>query len=619
MGQLNYARLQAVIQNMSAGVCSTDADRRILWANAAFSQLTGHPLDELVGRRPLDFLIGAGVDPALVATLRARLEGSEPFQGELPLRRRDGSSRWVHMAMQPVFDADGMLHEFVAVLTDVTERREADETLRRSTALLEATQSTAHVGGWALDVATGRLYWSAETYLIHDTTPADYTPDVSTAIGFYTAESAAVIEDAVRHAIDGREYDVEVELITARGRRRWVRTMGRPVYAQGRVVQLIGAIRDVTEQRAAEAALRASEARLRSMVEHAPLGIMLTTSTGELTYANSALLRMCGLTAEQARERGPILSLHPDDRERLVRNWHEARRLGTPHNSTGRYLRPDGSVVWWEGTTAPIVVDGDLSAHVVMVLDVSERLTLEREVVESVGREQHQIGIELHDGLGQALTGLAISLESLARRAAAQGNALSPDLRELSGLASQSVAACRDIAEGLAPMQLARGGLRNALRALAQSARSMYGVEVQCSVRGLGALELPTGTAHQLYRIAQEAISNAVRHGQARQIALRVLRLGDRLQMTVVDDGRGMPERPSGEGMGLHTMRYRARMIDAELDVDEIPDGGVRVRCQMRVPRALLAMARQASGSQDAPSPPQPPGPLPQPHAARAS
>lgn len=618
MGQLNYARLQAVIQNMSAGVCSTDADRRILWANAAFSQLTGHPLDELVGRRPLDFLIGAGVEPALVATLRARLDGSESFQGELPLRRRDGSSRWVHMAMQPVFDADGVLHEFVAVLTDVTDRREADETLRRSTALLEATQSTSHVGGWALEVASGKLYWTAETYRIHDTSPADYTPDVATAIGFYTAESAPVIQDAVRHAIEGREYDVEVELVTALGRRRWVRTLGRPVYERGRVVQIVGAIRDVTEQRAAEAALRASEARLRSMVEHSPLGIMLTTSTGQLTYANSALLRMCGLTAGQARERGPILTLHPDDRERLVRNWHEARRLGAPHSSAGRYLRPDGSVVWWEGTTAPIVVDGDLSAHVIMVLDVSERLTLEREVVESVGREQHQLGIELHDGLGQALTGLAISLESLARRAAAQGNALSPDLRELAALASQSVAACRDIAEGLAPMQLARGGLRNALRALAQSARSMYGIEVQCSVRGLGALELPTGTAHQLYRIAQEAISNAVRHGQARRVAVRVLRLGDRLQMTVVDDGRGMPERPSGEGMGLHTMRYRARMIDAELDVDALEEGGLRVRCQMRLPRALLAQARQAAASMDT-APPPPPGPVPQPHAARAS
>ena len=136
MGQLNYARLQAVIHNMSAGVCSTDADRRILWANAAFSQLTGHPLVELLGRRPLDFLIGPGADPGLVATLRARLDNNESFLGELPLRRRDGSSRWVHMAMQPVFDADGVLHEFVAVLTDVTERREADETLRRSTALL---------------------------------------------------------------------------------------------------------------------------------------------------------------------------------------------------------------------------------------------------------------------------------------------------------------------------------------------------------------------------------------------------------------------------------------------------------------------------------------------------
>ena len=191
--------------------------------------------------------------------------------------------------------------------------------------------------------------------------------------------------------------------------------------------------------------------------------------------------------------------------------------------------------------------------------------------------------MELHDGLGQELTGLAISLESLVRQAEAGAHPLRDDLRELSDLASQSVAMCRQIAQGLAPMQLARGGLRNALRSLSASARSLYGVRMRCSVRGLGDQDLPSNTAHQFYRISQEAISNAIRHGQATQIDLRVIRDGDRLQLLVQDNGRGMARSAGGDGMGLHTMRYRAKMIGAELDVGPASGSGVRVRCSLRL------------------------------------
>jgi signal transduction histidine kinase len=218
-----------------------------------------------------------------------------------------------------------------------------------------------------------------------------------------------------------------------------------------------------------------------------------------------------------------------------------------------------------------------------MVLDVTERLALEREVAEAVGHEQDRLGMELHDGLGQELTGLAISLESLVRQADAGGHPLRRDLRELSGLASQSVSMCRQIAQGLAPMQLARGGLRNALRSLAASARSVHGVRLRCRVRGLGEQDLPSNIAHQFYRISQEAISNAIRHGNATQIDLSVIRDGDRLQLLVRDNGRGMPESPAADGMGLHTMRYRAKMIGAELDVGPAAGSGVRVRCSLRL------------------------------------
>ncbi len=243
------------------------------------------------------------------------------------------------------------------------------------------------------------------------------------------------IESAVRRASEtGEDYDLELELVTARGRRRWVRTIGRPVHENGRVVQVIGAIRDVTAQRIAEAALRTSESRLRSMVDHAPMGIMLSDPDGQVSYISSALLRMCGLTLGEVQRIGSRLTVHPDDFERLAREWGAQRGSGLPCTSEGRYLQPDGSVVWFESTTAPIVVDGNIAAHVVMVQDVTEQLGLEREVIEAVGREQDRLGMELHDGLGQELTGLAISLESLVRKAEELANPLRKDLREMAVL-----------------------------------------------------------------------------------------------------------------------------------------------------------------------------------------
>jgi diguanylate cyclase (GGDEF)-like protein len=130
--------------------------------------------------------------------------------------------------------------------------------LRRQTALLAATQRAAHVGGWEVDVATGQLYWTEETYRIHETAPDEFTPTVDRGIDFYAPESQPVIRAAVEAGMQtGEPWDLELEIITAKGRRRWVRATGKAEFgADGSPVKLWGSFQDITDRRQADERIR---------------------------------------------------------------------------------------------------------------------------------------------------------------------------------------------------------------------------------------------------------------------------------------------------------------------------------------------------------------------------
>jgi diguanylate cyclase (GGDEF)-like protein len=134
--------------------------------------------------------------------------------------------------------------------------REAE--LKRQTALLAQTQNAAHIGGWELDLATQQLYWTEETYRIHETSPETYTPTVETAIEFYAPESRGTVQAAIETAMrTGEPWELELELITARGRRIWVRAIGAPELGpNGMPVKLAGSFQDITERRRADERIR---------------------------------------------------------------------------------------------------------------------------------------------------------------------------------------------------------------------------------------------------------------------------------------------------------------------------------------------------------------------------
>ncbi|NWJ39931.1 MAG: PAS domain S-box protein [Geothrix sp.] len=177
--------------------------------------------------------------------------------------------RWVRFESQPRVLPDGA-SLWTGVLTDLTERRKSSSDYRRMHRLLRQAESIAKVGGWEIDLEAGTLYWSEEVFRIHELDPATYAPTVETSIQFYAPEWRPVITRAVQLAIDrGENFDLDLELLTATGRRIWIHATSQVVMRDGQVVKVVGAFRDIAEERLAAETLAKNHAVLASIMESA--------------------------------------------------------------------------------------------------------------------------------------------------------------------------------------------------------------------------------------------------------------------------------------------------------------------------------------------------------------
>ncbi|AWM40217.1 Blue-light-activated protein [Gemmata obscuriglobus] len=171
----------------------------------------------------------------------------------------DGSRRWVRTSKQPLRGPDGAVVGVLGTYEDVTERRRIEQQLRDQEELLREAATLAHVGGWSFDPATLKGEWTAETARIYGADPAA-RPDVASCLRHYDPADRSRLEEALRRAIaDGTPYDLELRFTAATGVRKWVRSMGRPVYEGGQLVRVRGSIQDVTERRTLEEKLRQSQ------------------------------------------------------------------------------------------------------------------------------------------------------------------------------------------------------------------------------------------------------------------------------------------------------------------------------------------------------------------------
>jgi signal transduction histidine kinase len=211
----------------------------------------------------------------------------------------------------------------------------------------------------------------------------------------------------------------------------------------------------------------------------------------------------------------------------------------------------------------------------------SKRRRLERALIDANHREQQWLSHELHDGLGQDLAGLAYLADAVAKKAERTQSLLAGEISALSGLALHAVEACHNIARGISPLPESDGSLITALRQTVERANAGGRPRAEFRVSDHAPLTLPQESLNQLYRIAQEALNNALKHSKAEHIVLTLEIEAALIRIEVADDGSGFPPSEAQRGgMGLDSMRYRAASMGAHLSIENHGTHGVVVTCE---------------------------------------
>lgn len=342
------------------------------------------------------------------------------------------------------------------------------------------------------------------------------------------------------------------------------------------------------------AALRESEARLRAVFSTAVEGILTIDDRGRIDSVNPAAERMFGWTVTELIGRN-VSTLMPEP-YRAEHDGYLANYLSTGQRrviGVGREVfgqRKDGSLFPIDLSVGEFSVGGR-KLFTGIVRDITERRRLQSEVLRIGELAQQRIGRDLHDDLCQQLAGIEFLSQTLASRLQEAGRPESLAAEEIAKLIRSAVSYTRDLSHGMSPMRPEPDGLFTALEELA--ARTAHHFNVQVEFRPANPVAVQDAEiATHLYRIAQEAISNAIRHGRATRIEIGLAAVGERVQLAIRDNGRGLPRVPTRKkGMGLRIMQYRAGIIGGSLVIQNEPTGGTTVGCSVHLHRPTQAKA----------------------------
>jgi PAS domain S-box-containing protein len=331
--------------------------------------------------------------------------------------------------------------------------------------------------------------------------------------------------------------------------------------------------------------LSRSEERLRLAQQAARIGAFDWSAKTEVDTWTPELEAMYGLSPGEFSRTlsGWVNLIHPDDRAEAVARMKQAMETFQPTEGEWRVIWPDGSVHWLFGRWQAFKDEAGRPMTMTGVnIDITERKRLEREIVDASDGEMRRIGHDLHDGVGQQLTALALFTASWQRELQDEAPQFIQPFKKIGTELHEIIRQIRVLSHGLAPISFEGDGLMEALRKLADSTSSVAKVNCEFEETVTGAACEPE-TGAQLYRIGQEAVTNALKHGRANKIQIAMEITPQRAELRVSDDGKGFSHAaPNGAGLGMHAMKYRADLIGAELKIDSQEGNGTRVTCTLR-------------------------------------
>jgi PAS domain S-box-containing protein len=553
-------------------------DKLCTWFNKPWLDFVGRSLDRELGKGWTENVHADDFDRCL-ETYTAAFDARRPFSMEYRLKRRDGKYRWLLDNGVPLYGPEGGFAGYVGSCIDITERREAEESVAAAYDQLKLAMSAGRMVAWTWDPHKNVVSTSDNLREICGLSSFDSREHSESVLHPEDLKRhRAIVDHALKH---GTPYQSLFRLIRPdNGQVVWLDVRAVPVTdSNGHVTTLSGVAIDITERKQAEESLSASEERLRAILDTAMDAIITIDQRGIIQSVNATTEWMFGYTAaEMIGQRVNMLMPSPH-REAHDGYLADYLRTGSKHiigiRREVEARRRDGSVFPTELVVSEIK---HLKLFTGIHRDLTERKQLEHDVVEVASDEQRRIGQDLHDTVTQELAALSLLAMDLAETLRSDPVTAAQLVQRMREGLQRSQEELRAVLRGLLPVAVDAEGLMAALSDLAE--RIHKEAKANCVFDCPKSVAVADNlTATHLYLIAQEAVYNAVKHAQARKIHIG-LKADDELFLSVQDDGIGMPAHVTeNQGLGLRIMRNRAAIISAQLTIKPTEPTGTVVTC----------------------------------------
>jgi two-component system CheB/CheR fusion protein len=557
---------------------------------------------------------------AALETYHAAIAGDGDYDSECRfINPRTGEIIWARAQGHIIRDNGGAPIGLIGITQNTTGRKLAEAALAESQERLRLIADNVPQVIWTNEPGGKADYFNQRWYEYTGLTYEESAGPGWQAV-VHPDDAPASVERWEKALAAGDVFDAEYRLRAVDGSYRWFIGRNVPLRADGEVVSWFGTATDINDLKEAQAALHETQERFRLLVEGAQdYAMFLLDQENVITFWSNGAERVFGWSEAEVLGRGGDLIFTPEDKAKgavqheLTTALEEGRALDRRW-----HLRKDGSRLWTDGIMMRLNHEGgavrgfakiardatdqrraeDELAHArdemeQRVLErtqelmatnnqlertMAQRQQLERELLEISEREKRRIGEDLHDMVCQELTATALSLKSSAKKLASESPSASAALEESAQTVNRNVVIARELAGGLQAVELTASGLKNALRDLAAQASENAGIK--CHFKAARGVRVPDDTvALHLYRIAQEAVTNAVKHSGAKNILISLDRNSTHTCVTVQDDGKGFVVKKRGKGLGLHMMRYRANGLGGELKIERRRTGGMEITC----------------------------------------